>query len=121
MRKEATPDFFGRIREELAELLRLEFPEEAAFRAGQIYEWLYIRRARAFVEMTNLPRSLQRKLEDRFSIPSLTIQHVSESEDGTKKFLFGLADGRSIETVLIPSEMRGERAPRRTLCVSTQV
>jgi 23S rRNA (adenine2503-C2)-methyltransferase len=121
MRKEATPDFFGRTQEELAELLRLEFPEEAPFRAAQIYEWLYSRRARTFAEMTNLPRALQRALEERFAIPSLVTQHVSESADGTKKFLFGLTDGRSIETVLIPSEMRGERMPRRTLCVSTQV
>lgn len=121
MRKEATPDFFGRTREELAELLRLEFPEEAAFRAAQMYEWLYLRRARAFEEMTNLPRTFQQRLEKKFTIPSLITEHISESEDGTKKFLFGLSDGRSIETVLIPSEMRGERTPRRTLCVSTQV
>ncbi len=84
------------------------------------------RRARSFSEMTNLPKAFRQSLESRFVIPSLINQHVSESADGTKKFLFGLEDGRSIETVLIPTEMRGERIPhdrssRRTLCVSTQV
>ncbi len=121
MLKVIIPDFFGRSREELWELLRAEFSIAEEFRANQIYEWLYSSRARSFSEMSNLPKGLRESLEGRFSIPSLTSQHLSESSDGTKKFLFGLEDGRSIETVLIPSEMRGERIPRRTLCVSTQV
>jgi 23S rRNA (adenine2503-C2)-methyltransferase len=121
MRDSVIPDFFGRSREELREVLRSDFSILEPFRADQIYEWLYARRARSFSEMTNLPKGLRLDLEKRFIIPKLTSQHVSQSEDGTKKFLFGLEDGRSIETVLIPSEMRGERIPRRTLCVSTQV
>ena len=121
MRKETVPDFFGRSREELRELLRTDFPDVEPFRADQIYDWLYARRARAFSEMSNLPKQLRLDLEQRFIIPTLTSRHVSESTDGTKKFLFGLEDDRSIETVLIPSEIRGERIPRRTLCVSTQV
>ncbi len=121
MRKDATPDFFGRSREEIWELLRAEFSKSEQFRADQLYDWLYARRVRSFAGMSNLPKAMREALEARFSIPSLTTQHVSESSDGTKKFLFSLEDGRSIETVLIPSEMRGERSPRRTLCVSTQV
>ncbi len=121
MRKESVPGFFGRSREELRGLLREELGVSEQFRADQLYDWLYASRARAFSEMTNLPKNLRIELEARFSIPSLILQHVSESSDGTRKFLFGLEDGRSIETVLIPSEMRGERDPRRTLCVSTQV
>jgi 23S rRNA (adenine2503-C2)-methyltransferase len=121
MRTSVTPNFFGRSREELWELLRADFSITEEFRAGQLYEWLYARRARSFSEMTNLPKSLREALEARFVIPALINQHVSQSADGTKKFLFGLEDGRSIETVLIPTEMRGERIPRRTLCVSTQV
>ncbi|HET6402248.1 MAG TPA: 23S rRNA (adenine(2503)-C(2))-methyltransferase RlmN [Candidatus Kapabacteria bacterium] len=121
MRKEAAPEFFGRTRVELVELLRVDFSFAEKFRAEQIYEWLYTRRARSFAEMTNLPLAIRTALEERYCIPSLTCAHISESADGTKKFLFTLEDGRSIETVLIPGEMRGERSPRRTLCVSTQV
>ncbi|MFI5201589.1 MAG: 23S rRNA (adenine(2503)-C(2))-methyltransferase RlmN [Candidatus Kapaibacterium sp.] len=121
MRKEQTPEFFGRSREELAELLRAQFSIPEKFRADQLYEWLYTKRAHSFAEMTNIPHAMQSALTARYTIPSLTCAHISESADGTKKFLFSLEDGRSIETVLIPSEMRGERSPRRTLCVSTQV
>ncbi|HZK76429.1 MAG TPA: 23S rRNA (adenine(2503)-C(2))-methyltransferase RlmN, partial [Candidatus Kapabacteria bacterium] len=98
MRKEAAPEFFGRTREELAELLRTECSIPERFRAEQLYEWLYARRARAFAEMTNLPLAIRAALEVRYSIPSLPCAHVSESADGTKKFLFSLEDGRSIET-----------------------
>ncbi len=126
MQNGATPEFFGRTREELAEVLRAECSVPERFRAGQIYEWLYTRRARSFAEMTNLPLALRQKLESRFSIPSLVCSHISKSTDGTLKFLFTLEDGRAIETVLIPAELRSERdgrssRPRRTLCVSTQV
>ena len=121
MKKEAAPEFFGRTREELTEILRAECSVTEKFRAKQIYEWLYAKRARSFTEMTNLPGSLRRQLEQRFVIPSLVCSRMSKSLDGTTKFLFSLEDGRSIETVLIPTELREERKPRRTLCVSTQV
>lgn len=126
MRKATIPEFFGRTYEEIDDIFRSEFPQESAFRAKQVYEWLYAQRAQNFSEMTNIPKNLQKALEEKFTIPSLTITHVSESADGTKKFLFHLEDDRSIETVLIPSEMSGEaieksKRPRKTLCVSTQV
>ena len=121
MRKEAIPDFWGRSREELLELIRSEFPDIPPYRAEQIYEWLYVRRVRSFSEMTNLSKSLQETLSKKYSFPSLIIHHISESADGTKKFLLSLEDGRQVETVLIPSEMRSEQTQRLTLCVSTQV
>jgi 23S rRNA (adenine2503-C2)-methyltransferase len=121
MKNEEAPIFFGRSKKELEELLLTEFSVKEKFRAKQIYEWFYGRRAKSFSEMTNLPRSLQLALEEKYTIPTLISSHISESTDGTKKFLFALEDGRSIETVLIPSEMRDDRTPRRTLCVSTQV
>src|ERR1035441_1778586 len=105
MKIEAPPRFFGRSTKELEELLLTEFSVKERFRAGQIYDWLYARRVRSFSEMTNLPRSLQRALEECYRIPSLVCSHISKSADGTKKFLFGLEDGLAIETVLIPSEM----------------
>ncbi len=122
MRKSSVPEFFGRTREEIGELLTSEFVAEK-YRADQLYRWLYARRARTFGEMTDLPRDLLNTLESRFSIPSLVTEHVSHASDGTKKYLFALEDGQRVETVLIPSEMRdvlGEHR-RKTLCVSTQV
>ena len=121
MKKEAPPEFFGRTREELAEVLREECSITEAFRASQIYEWLYAKRTLSFAEMTNIPSVVRQELAERFVIPSIECSHVSKSTDGTTKFLFTLEDGRAIETVLIPTELRGERKPRRTLCVSTQV
>ena len=84
------------------------------YRAQQIRQWLFQRRAREFAEMTNLPRELRDALAESFSISSLTERQRAESRDGTVKFLFGLADGQSVESVLIPE-------PKRlTLCISTQ-
>jgi len=84
------------------------------YRAKQIWQWLFQKRATTFEEMTNLPRDLRERLSDYFVIGRLQILRRAESHDGTVKFLFGLADGESIESVLIPE------ATRLTLCISTQ-
>ena len=84
------------------------------YRAKQIWQWLFQKRAITFAEMTNLSRSLREQLDENFSIGRLPTLRRAESRDGTVKFLFGLVDEVSIESVLIPE-------PRRlTLCVSTQ-
>ena len=123
MLKSGIPEFFGRTQQELLELLAAECSVKENFRADQLYRGLYARRIRSFDEMTDLPKALVHQLSERFRIPTLSLNHVSQSEDGTKKYLFDLEDGYSIETVLIPSEMRDARgeARRKTLCVSTQV
>ncbi|MDP4200492.1 MAG: 23S rRNA (adenine(2503)-C(2))-methyltransferase RlmN [Bacteroidota bacterium] len=123
MRTPAPPDFFGRTREELQELFARELPDVPKFRAAQVYCWLYARRARSFAEMSDLPKVLQAELKKQFKLPTLALAHLSESIDGTRKFLFELADGLKIEAVLIPSEMLDARdeVKRKTLCVSTQV
>ena len=84
------------------------------YRAKQIWQWLFQKRATTFEEMTNLSRDLREGLGDHFLIGRLQILRRAESCDGTVKFLFGLADGESIESVLIPE------ATRLTLCISTQ-
>jgi 23S rRNA (adenine2503-C2)-methyltransferase len=98
---------------------------EPAYRASQIFRRLYepAVRVESFDEMTELPRALREKLTTTADISSLTPTRIQESADGTKKFLFELADSRAIETVLIPSETVGnDGEPKRlTLCVSTQV
>jgi 23S rRNA (adenine2503-C2)-methyltransferase len=89
--------------------------KQPSFRAKQIRQWLFQKRATSFAEMTNLSRGLREELEEQFSIGRLRMVRFAESQDGTIKFLFGLADGASIESVLIPE------ARRLTLCISTQV
>ncbi len=88
---------------------------QPSYRARQVWQWLYQKRATAFAEMTNLSASLRSRLVDDFSISRLKILRRAVAEDGTVKFLFRLADGRSIESVLIPE------VKRLTLCISTQV
>jgi 23S rRNA (adenine2503-C2)-methyltransferase len=108
-------------REELAE--RLSALGQPAFRAGQVLEWVYRRRAKSFDEMTNLPAALRAVLSEEFVLQSLEVVRKLGSQDTTRKFLFRLADGQLIESVLIPASpsLYGEPSDRRTLCISTQV
>lgn len=85
------------------------------YRAQQVWQWLFQKRARSFAEMSNLAASLRAQLEADFTIGRLDILRRAESADGTVKFLLGLSDGQSIESVLIPE------TKRLTLCISTQV
>jgi 23S rRNA (adenine2503-C2)-methyltransferase len=88
---------------------------EPAYRAGQIFAWIYRRGAQSIEEFTDLSKSLREKLAGRYSLGTLGLEERRQSADGTEKFLFKLEDGRFIECVLIPS---GER---NTVCLSTQV
>lgn len=96
---------------------------QPAYRAQQVVHWLYEKRAGSFAEMTNLPAALRSRLETEFTFEKLETLRVLGSEDTTRKFLFRLADGNLIESVLIPASpaLYGEASDRRTLCVSTQV
>lgn len=88
---------------------------EKAFRAGQIYEWLYEKRVQTFEDMSNLPKALREKLEAEFALTTLSTIIKQESKDGTIKFLFQLQDGYSIETVLMRHDYGN------SICVTTQV
>jgi 23S rRNA (adenine2503-C2)-methyltransferase len=85
------------------------------YRAGQILKWLYSNFARSFEEMTNLAKEERILLSRVFSLSPLKIVGTETSEDGTRKFLFELEDGHTVESVLIPDE------DRMTLCISSQV
>ena len=88
---------------------------ESAFRAKQIWQWLYQHYVTDFGAMTNLSKVLREKLGETAVIPTPHIALSQHSNDGqTTKVLFQLSDGQLIETVL----MRYEK--RRTLCISTQ-
>jgi 23S rRNA (adenine2503-C2)-methyltransferase len=86
-----------------------------AYRGRQVRQWLFKRLARGFDQMHTLPRSARRLLEESASISSLRLLSTVVSEDTTRKYLFELADGQTIETVLIPER------DHLTLCVSSQV
>ncbi|MBU4316742.1 MAG: 23S rRNA (adenine(2503)-C(2))-methyltransferase RlmN [Proteobacteria bacterium] len=85
------------------------------FRARQIFRWLYTGRARSFSDMTDISKQTRQLLSDRLDIGHIQKMNVEQSEDGTKKYLFRLADDQLIETVLIQEENHF------TLCISSQV
>ncbi|MEO6054883.1 MAG: 23S rRNA (adenine(2503)-C(2))-methyltransferase RlmN [Chthoniobacterales bacterium] len=96
---------------------------QPAYRAKQVFKWLYEKRKDRFEEMTDLPEALRKVLDEEFFITRHEAVKTTGSKDTTQKFLFELQDGQSIESVLIPASpaLYGEPADRRTLCVSTQV
>lgn len=88
---------------------------QPAYRARQIWEWVYKHFAVSFDEMANLPKALREKLAGQFVISPLESATRLLSQDGdTQKVLFRLADGQTIETVLMLYDRR------RTLCISSQ-
>ena len=87
---------------------------EPAYRAKQIWHWLYYRGAQTFEEMTTLPKSLRTRLSDNCNIARPAITHAQHSEDGSNKWLVRFMDGREVECVHIPEKDRG------ALCVSSQ-
>lgn len=95
----------------------------SAYRAGQVLEWLYPRRAVSWAEMSNLPKALREKLAENFSLTVLELVRQQGAGDTTRKFLWRLPDRALIESVLIPANpaLYGEASDRHTLCVSTQV
>ncbi|MFE5319671.1 23S rRNA (adenine(2503)-C(2))-methyltransferase RlmN [Paenibacillus sp. NPDC056579] len=88
---------------------------ESAFRAGQIFDWLYVKRVSSFEEMTNLSKTLREKLSAQFDFVTLTEVAKYESKDGTVKFLFELSDKNAIETVIM------KHSYGNSVCVTTQV
>lgn len=96
---------------------------EPAFRAKQVIDWTFAKRAVSIEAMSNLSKGLRQTLAERFVTRTMTINTVTGSKDTTRKFLLKLHDGRFVETVLIPANpaLYGEASDRHTLCVSSQV
>lgn len=105
------------IRDLSLEELKTFFIEkgEKAFRAKQVYEWLWKKSARSFEEMSNLSIPLRKLLEESFLLPAVQVEEEQISEDKTIKNAFRLFDGKVTEGVLIPSNKR------MTACISSQV
>lgn len=96
---------------------------EPAFRAKQVVEWTFAKRAESIEAMSNLSKALRQNLSEKFVTRTMKISTVTGSKDTTRKFLLKLYDGRFVETVLIPANpaLYGEASDRHTLCVSSQV
>ena len=92
------------------------------YRADQVLRWIWKGGATSFDQMTDLPLPFRQKLADRCRL--FTMEPVEErvSRDGqTRKVLFRLEDGRSIESAYMVYEATRTGRERRTVCVSTQV
>jgi 23S rRNA (adenine2503-C2)-methyltransferase len=88
---------------------------EPAYRARQLLDWLYKKRAVSYEELTNLPKPWRKRLQESTCLTPFVSYSAQTSVDGTKKYLFGLHDGAHIESVRIPMK------DHFTLCISTQV
>lgn len=115
------PPVVDRPRTALLEMTRAELSTfvtglgEPAYRAAQVWDWIYRRYANDFAAMTNLPGSLRQRLAEIALIDPLTpVATVVSHAGDTQKVLFQLADGQTVEAVLMLYERR------RTLCISSQ-
>lgn len=88
---------------------------EKAFRSKQIWEWLWVKSAQSFDDMSNLSKGFREKLKEDFVINGMEVANSQLSSDGTIKSAFKLYDEELIEGVLIPAD------DRMTACVSSQV
>lgn len=87
-----------------------------AFRATQVYQWMHQKLAAGFEDMTNLSKDLRSELSEKYEYTCLKPVRIQESKlDGTKKFLFELADGNYVESVF----MRYQHG--NSVCISSQV
>ncbi len=107
------PNFYNLTLPELAEYLVSRGVKK--FRAQQLFRWIYGERVKDFEAMTNISKALRAELPQmlKVELPTVLTEHLST--DGTRKYLFDMGEGKSVEAVLIPT------AGRLTLCVSSEV
>jgi 23S rRNA (adenine2503-C2)-methyltransferase len=106
-------DVVGQSREELETLL--EAMGQPRYRGRQLFQWVQARRATTSEAMTSLSRPLRSLLAGHVRVDRPGLVRLQRATDGTRKYLFRLADGEEIESVLIPDD------GRLTACISTQV
>jgi 23S rRNA (adenine2503-C2)-methyltransferase len=106
-------DLVGMDRGEL--IAEMQAIGEKAFRAKQLWHWIYHQGVTDFAKMSTIARPLQNKLAERFVIGRPGVATEQTSTDGTRKWLFNFRDKQAVETVYIPDEDRG------AVCISTQV
>lgn len=96
-------------------ILWLEDRNIKPYRAKQILSWIYMRQADTFEVMSDVGKDTRKCLARHFSIKRLEKERTETSQDGSKKFLYKLIDGKYVESVLIPEKNH------YTLCISSQV
>jgi len=109
----ARPLMLGHTKAELTALI--ESLGQPAYRADQIWQWLYVKNVSDWAQMKNVPAALRTRLADQFCLTAATEIKTDGESGGTRKILVGLRDGERVEEVLIPAD------DRRTVCVSSQV
>lgn len=118
------------MKEDILNLSMSELGEKLPkkFVAKQIFDWVYHKYERDFSKMLNLSKALREDLSSKMVVGSMEIVQREFSEDGTIKYLFRLADGRTVETVLLrmKEDLFDEdgdilQRAKYTVCVSTQV
>ena len=100
---------------ELPDLQQALGKELPGFRARQVYDAVYRQKVSDFAKITTLPVSLRKDLASRHSLGLPRLVSEYRSTDGTRRYLLGLEDQRTVETVLMPEEGRD------TICISSQV
>lgn len=117
----ASPDVLTTPKQDIRKLTLPQLQElfvaqgEKAFRAAQVYDWLWAKSASSFDQMTNLSHGMRTWLQDHYVIHPLVVDNFQQSQDGTVKSAFRLHDAHLVEGVLIPAQ------DRMTACVSSQV
>ncbi len=109
-----TSDFFNFSLGELEVFLKEEL-DLPAYRAGQLFEWVYGKGVRDFAEMSNIGKELREKLAGVFTFPKAAVAERQVSVDGSRKYLLEMEGGDKVEAVMI------KQPDRMTLCVSSQV
>ena len=89
--------------------------DEKAFRAEQLWNWLYVKGISELSGLNNISKNVINKINEQYYLSQFKVSNSLLSKDGTRKWLFKLEDGNEIETVYIPDKNRG------TICVSSQV
>ncbi len=107
-------DFFSLSRAALEGMLEERFALPA-FRAAQLFDWVYRKRVQNFADMTNIAKPLRDLLASGLYFPPISSKERQLSEDGTRKYLFEVEQKDLVETVMI------KQPTRMTLCVSSQV
>jgi 23S rRNA (adenine2503-C2)-methyltransferase len=109
-------------------LEELQDKVKPSFRAKQIYNWIYKKYATSYEDMKNIPKDLKKDLQKNYPIDICKIISIEKSSDGTKKYLFQYADGKTAETVLLlmrekQTDVDGNiiKSAKYTFCVSSQV
>ena len=100
---------------EVDEFKEILGPHEPPFRARQLYRAVYRERVRDLATASNLPALLRARLAADYELGEPVVEQRFDSVDGTRRYLLRLADGKTLETVLMPEEGRD------TICISSQV